>query len=166
MFCHLQIYLHSEAIVRRCSVKKVFLEISQNSQESTCVRDSFLIKLQALLANIIKRESLTQVFSCEFWEISKNNFFTEHLRRLLLYIFALMNEIKSLAKTLKYIGPWLKSCKTAIDVPTIFFFFFYQGFLSRTLTTHRTAGEGRGPFSIPLFHSRTFRHLCATLHVR
>ena len=31
-----------------------------------------------------------------------------------------------------------------------FFFFFYQGFLSRTPTTHRTAGEGRGPF---LFHS-------------
>ena len=27
--------------------KKVFLEISQNSQESTCVRVSFLIKLQA-----------------------------------------------------------------------------------------------------------------------
>ena len=25
------------------------------------------------------------------------------------------------------------------------FFFFYQGFLSRTLTAHRTAGEGRGP---------------------
>ena len=24
-------------------------------------------------------------------------------------------------------------------------FFFYQGFLSRILTTHRTAGEGRGP---------------------
>ena len=47
--------------------------------------------------------------------------------------------------------------------------FFYQGFLSRTLTTHRTAGEGRGP---SLFHSttstrsRTFRHLFATLHVR
>ena len=27
--------------------KKVFLEISQNSQENTCVRVSFLIKLQA-----------------------------------------------------------------------------------------------------------------------
>ena len=25
------------------------------------------------------------------------------------------------------------------------FFFFYQGFLSETLTTHRTEGEGRGP---------------------
>ena len=31
-------------------------------------------------------------------------------------------------------------------------FFFYQGFLSQTLTTHRTAGEGRGPFSIPFYH--------------
>ena len=32
---------------RRCSVKKMFLEISQNWQENTCVRVSFLIKLQA-----------------------------------------------------------------------------------------------------------------------
>ena len=31
-------------------------------------------------------------------------------------------------------------------------FFFYQGFLSRTLAIHRTAGEGRGPFFIPLYH--------------
>ena len=27
---------NSEAVVRRCSIKKVFLEISQNSQENTC----------------------------------------------------------------------------------------------------------------------------------
>ena len=31
-----------EAVARRCSVKKVFLEISQNSQEKTCVRVHFL----------------------------------------------------------------------------------------------------------------------------
>ena len=31
----------------RCSVKKVFLEISQNSQENTCARVSFWITLQA-----------------------------------------------------------------------------------------------------------------------
>ena len=37
----------SEALARSCSVKKVFLEISQNSQENTCVRVSYLIKLQA-----------------------------------------------------------------------------------------------------------------------
>ena len=30
-------YLFKEAVVQRCSVKKVFLEISQNSQENTCV---------------------------------------------------------------------------------------------------------------------------------
>ena len=32
------------------------------------------------------------------------------------------------------------------------YFFFYQGFLSRTRMIHRTAGEGRGPFFIPLYH--------------
>ena len=35
-----------EAVTWRCSVKKVFLEIWQNSQENTCARVSFLIKLQ------------------------------------------------------------------------------------------------------------------------
>ena len=32
-----------------------------------------------------------------------------------------------------------------------YIYFFYQGFLSRTMTTHRTAGEGREPFFIPLY---------------
>ena len=32
---------------RRCSVQKVFLEISQDSQENNCAKVSFLIKLQA-----------------------------------------------------------------------------------------------------------------------
>ena len=35
----------SEAVVHRCSVKKMFLEISQNSQENVCAKVSFLIKL-------------------------------------------------------------------------------------------------------------------------
>ena len=29
--------------------------------------------------NFIEKETLAQVFSCEFFEISKNNIFTEHL---------------------------------------------------------------------------------------
>ena len=33
-----------EAVTRGCSVKKVFLEISQNSQENTCARVSFFMK--------------------------------------------------------------------------------------------------------------------------
>ena len=36
-----------EAVVQRCSVKKLFLEISQNSQENTWAGVSFLIRLQA-----------------------------------------------------------------------------------------------------------------------
>ena len=43
----------TEVVVRSCSVKKVFLEISQNSGENASARASFLIKLQA-----------SQVFSC------------------------------------------------------------------------------------------------------
>ena len=36
-----------EAVAKSCSVKKVLLEVSQKSQENTCARVSFLIKLQA-----------------------------------------------------------------------------------------------------------------------
>ena len=71
-----KILIIQEQPSERCSVKKSFLEISQNSQENACVRDSFIIKLQA--CNFIKKESLAQVFSCEFCEISKNSFFIEY----------------------------------------------------------------------------------------
>ena len=55
----------------------MFLEISQNSQEDICVRDSFF---NTVACNFIKKEYLVQLYSCEFCEISKNTFFTEHLR--------------------------------------------------------------------------------------
>ena len=38
---------NTEVVVRRCSVKKVFLKILQNLQEKICARVSFFIKLQA-----------------------------------------------------------------------------------------------------------------------
>ena len=50
----------TEVVVRRCSVKKVFLKISQNSEENICARVYFLIKLQ--------------LFFWEFYEILKNTF--------------------------------------------------------------------------------------------
>ena len=58
----------------------MFLEILQNSQENACVRVSFLIKLQAWGLQVYKQETLEKVLSSEFCEISKNIFFTEHLR--------------------------------------------------------------------------------------
>ena len=39
----------------------------------------FLLKLQAAACNFIKKETLAQVFSCEFCQIFKNTFVTEHL---------------------------------------------------------------------------------------
>ena len=39
---------HFRSSHQRCSVKKVFLEISKNLQENTTARFSFLIKFQAL----------------------------------------------------------------------------------------------------------------------
>ena len=51
-----------EAVTRDVLWKKVLLEISQNSQENTCVRVSFLIKLQA----------------CESSKLFNNTFFMEH----------------------------------------------------------------------------------------
>ena len=57
----------TEAVAHTYSVKNMFLEISQNSQENTCARVSILIKF-------IKIDTLAQVLSCEFCEISKNTF--------------------------------------------------------------------------------------------
>ena len=62
----------------RSSHLEVLLKISQNSQENTCARVSFLIKLQAEACNFIKNETLAQVFSCAFCVIFRNTFFTEH----------------------------------------------------------------------------------------
>ena len=55
-----------------CDVKKLYLEISQNSQENTCIRASFLIKLQGSGLQLYqKRNSGTGVFQWilrNFWE--------------------------------------------------------------------------------------------------
>ena len=70
----------TEAVTWCVLLEKMFLKISQNSQENICTRVSFLIKLKAEACNFIKKETLAQVWiSCEFCEISKNTFFTERL---------------------------------------------------------------------------------------
>ena len=57
--------LFLEAVTRDALLVKVFLEVSQNSQEYTW--------------NSIKKETLVQVVSCKFCEISNNTIFTERL---------------------------------------------------------------------------------------
>ena len=77
---------------RMCSAKKVFLKASQNSQENTCARASFLIKSQAPSLHVYwKRVSGTGVFLVNFF---KNTFLIEHLRWLLLLVASLtLNQV-------------------------------------------------------------------------
>ena len=56
------------------------MEISQNSQENTCARVSFFNKVAPLRpGSLFQKDTLAQVFSCEFGENFKNTFFVEHL---------------------------------------------------------------------------------------
>ena len=71
-----------EAVVQRCSVKKVFREISQNSQENTCVRVSIFNKV----AGLIKKEVLHRCFPVNFAKFLRAPFIIEHLWWLLLFI--------------------------------------------------------------------------------
>ena len=57
-----------DVLSKRCSQK--FNKIHRK----TSGRLSFLIKLQGSTCSCINKETLAQVFSCEFCEISKNNF--------------------------------------------------------------------------------------------
>ena len=86
--------LDTEAVLWRCSVEKVFLEISKNSQKNTCARLSFLIKLQAL----------AQVFFCEFCEISENTFFNRTPP-----VAASMDTLKTSWKYLIDTGKWISN---------------------------------------------------------
>ena len=80
-----------EAVTRKCSVKKVFLETSQNTQENTCARVSFLINLQAWglrPATLWKKRLRRRCFPVNIVKFLRTPFLTEHLRWLLLdFIF-------------------------------------------------------------------------------
>ena len=75
-----------EAVAQRCSAKKVFLEISQNSQENTCPRVSFLIKLQVEACNVIKKDTLDRCFPVNFAKFLRTPFLIGHLLWLLLLV--------------------------------------------------------------------------------
>ena len=66
--------MQTEGVAQRCSVKKVFLAILQNSQENTCARVSFFNKVTGGAFNFMKKGDSGTGVSCEFCEISKNTF--------------------------------------------------------------------------------------------
>ena len=69
----------------RSSLPEVFCKKGdlRNFVKHLC-QSLFFNKVAGLNPAILLKERLAQVFYCEFYEISKNTFFTEHLRWLLL----------------------------------------------------------------------------------
>ena len=67
-----------KVVVQRCSVKKVFLEISPSSQKNSCTRVSFLIKLQAsgsfLVCITYRKEFLLQCLFDYHCDLKHNEF--------------------------------------------------------------------------------------------
>ena len=64
----------------------MFLEISQNSWESTCASVSFLTKLQTEACNFIKKRLWHRCFPANFVKFLRKPFLKEHLWWLLLKI--------------------------------------------------------------------------------
>ena len=75
----IQMKTYSKSNYQWYSIKKLFLNISQNSQENTCAKASFLIKLPEACSSI-KMRLWQRCFSVNFYGIFKNIFFTEHLQ--------------------------------------------------------------------------------------
>ena len=68
-------FIAPEVVVLRCSVKKdVLKNFTKFTGKHLCQSLSFNKG-----AGFSLRETLVQVFPCEFWKIFKNSFFTEHL---------------------------------------------------------------------------------------
>ena len=88
----------SRAVVQRCSVKKVFLEISQNSQENTCARV------------FIKKRLWQRCFPLNFVKFLRILFFIEQLWWLLLEKF-----------TSQY-GSWISQISTSLKLKNMFNF--------------------------------------------
>ena len=61
--------MHTEAVVQTCSVKKGVLRNFAKVHRKIHVP-----------VTLFKKETLAQVFFCEFCEVFKKIFFTEHLR--------------------------------------------------------------------------------------
>ena len=85
--------------LQRCCIITGALGNFANSQENTCARVSFLVKLQAKTCNIVEKKTLAQVFSCEFCEISQNTFLhrakTSDKRYSTLLLFGLRKGLES-----------------------------------------------------------------------
>ena len=74
---------------RKCSIKKAVLKNFAKFAEKHLCQILFFNKFAGLRPATIEKETLAQVFSCEFSKFLRTLFFTEHLQWLLLDSFFL-----------------------------------------------------------------------------
>ena len=82
-----------EVVLLRGSVKKVFLEMSQNSQENTSARASFLLSLRP--PTLLKKRLWHRCFPVNFVKLLRTPFYGEYLWLLLLknwHFLTILNE--------------------------------------------------------------------------
>ena len=98
--------VYSKAVVQKCSVKKLFSKILLK-----LTRKNLLVFLFLQACNFIKKETSSQVFSCQFCEICKNIFFIEHLRWLLLPTLKPLDSLRQLCR-------WISKLVTVYFIST------------------------------------------------
>ena len=110
----------TEAVVQRCSVKRVFLEISQNPQENTCASLIFDKVAGLRSATLLKKRPWHRCFPVNFAKFLRTPFLTEHLRWLLLkergwFIQAVFHEENAIARSVTIRVVWV-SHRTDIKI--------------------------------------------------
>ena len=111
----------------------MFLKISQNSQENTCARVSFLIKLQTLTAILLKKKLYHRCFPVNFVKFIRALFLQNASRRLLLmYVYYKdFNEQSQSKDTLFFINMLLvKKYEEMFKLHTAFSTSFYINSIS------------------------------------
>ena len=76
----------TDALNRTCSIKKIFLKNSQNSQENTFARVSFLVKMQAWPETLLKKRFWLRYFPASFAKFLRTPFLKNSPGRLLLIL--------------------------------------------------------------------------------
>ena len=128
---------NKEAVAQRCSVKKVFLEISQNSQENTCARVSFSIKFQAAPATLLKKRVWYRCFPVNFAKFLINFFYRTPLGDCFYNIIQVIWKYKVSASVSRILTCYLLAFIKNIEyikpplLPLIFSWEVYKSFLKQ-----------------------------------
>ena len=136
----------------QCSVKKGVPRNFAKIHKKTPVSES-LFRI-----NFIKNEILAQVFSCEFCEISKNTFFTEHLRTILLYLHVFGVLLRITDPTTNFSNCMLAYRHCIVLYSLLFWFLFVQF----PVTDHVNCGNFKNSENISLIFlisSKRWKHI-------